>query len=117
MSGPARSDGARGLLVDIRVTPKSSADAVTGLWIGPKGERRIAVKVSSAPEKGGANRAALSLIAALLGAPKSAVRLHAGAKDRLKTVAVAGDPSALAARLGLWLAQRSGEGADDRGDH
>ncbi len=51
------------------------------------------------PENGRANDALCALLAAKLGARPSRVALAAGAKSRLKQVAVSGDPEALLARL------------------
>ncbi len=38
--------------------------------------------------------------------PKGALRVTAGARDRRKTLLVAGDPDELAARLRSWLAEQ-----------
>jgi uncharacterized protein YggU (UPF0235/DUF167 family) len=51
------------------------------------------------PDKGKANAAVIALLAKALGLPKSAVTLVAGETARLKTLAIAGDGEALAARL------------------
>ena len=53
----------------------------------------------SAPEDGKANEALCKLIAEKLGVAASKARLVAGAKSRLKQVAVTGEPRALTARL------------------
>ena len=57
------------------------------------------MRVRAVPEAGKANDALLKLIAAKAGAAASQARLIAGAKSRLKQVAIAGDPAALMARL------------------
>ena len=59
----------------------------------------LLARVRSAPEDGRANAALCALIAEALDAPASRVRLAAGAKSRIKQIAVAGDPEALIARL------------------
>jgi uncharacterized protein YggU (UPF0235/DUF167 family) len=51
------------------------------------------------PDKGRANAAVAVLLGKALGIPKSAVTLVAGDTARLKTLAIAGDGAALAARL------------------
>jgi hypothetical protein len=51
------------------------------------------------PEAGKANDALLRLMAAKAGVPASHVRLAAGARSHLKSVAISGDPAALLARL------------------
>ena len=47
----------------------------------------------------------IKLLAKAWKLPKSALGVTAGAKDRRKTLLVAGDPDALAARLRAWLAE------------
>ncbi len=81
------------------LTPNASKDRVSGLWIGPEGEARLAVRVTAPPDKGRANKAVLKVLAKALALPKSALSLTGGEKDRLKTVAIEGDSHALAAKL------------------
>jgi len=59
----------------------------------------LLVRVRSAPEDGKANEALCKLIADKLGVAASKARLIAGAKSRLKQVAVTGEPGELMARL------------------
>ena len=55
------------------------------------------------PEDGRANAALCALIAEALDVPTSRARLVAGAKSRIKQIAVAGDPAALIDKLrALW---------------
>jgi hypothetical protein len=61
--------------------------------------RVLLVRVRAVPEDGKANDALVRLIADRAGAPASRARLVAGAKSRLKQVAVTGDPAALIAKL------------------
>lgn len=98
MTGPYQKQSA-GVLIRVRVTPNASKDRVAGLWSGPEGEARLAVRVTAPPDKGRANKAVLKLLAKALGLPKSAVSLTGGEKDRLKTVAVEGDCRDIIARL------------------
>jgi uncharacterized protein len=88
-----------GVVVACRLTPKGGRDAIDGVaWLAD-GTSVLLARVRSAPEDGRANEALCALLAAKLGAPVSRVRLEAGAKSRLKQVAVRGDPEALIARL------------------
>ena len=87
-----------GLLLSVRLTPKASSDRVDGLGTGANGPHLMA-RVRAVPDKGKANAALLEVIAAWLGVPKAAVRLHTGGKSRLKVVAVSGDQGALEARV------------------
>jgi uncharacterized protein YggU (UPF0235/DUF167 family) len=63
------------------------------------GHAVLRLRVAAPPDKGRANAAAIALLGAALGVPKSAIAVTAGATSRLKTVTVAGDGAALAARL------------------
>lgn len=79
------------------------------MWTGPSGEQRLSVRVSAPPDGGRANKAVAALIAKTLGLPKSAASITAGDKDRLKTVALAGDPEAIGARLALLIGEAGAE--------
>ena len=70
-----------------------------GLWRGPDGTERLAIRVAAPPDKDRANRAAVETLARALGLPKSAVSIRAGAKDRLKTIAIADGSGAIAEQL------------------
>jgi uncharacterized protein len=88
-----------GVVVACRLTPKGGRDAIDGVAKLADGKGVLLARVRSAPEDGRANDALCALLAAKLGAPVSRVRLAAGAKSRLKQVAIKGDPEALIARL------------------
>lgn len=72
-------------LLTLRVTPKSSQDAVTG-WHGDA----LKIKVRAAPENGRANEAVVEVLALALQLPRSAVRIESGHASRNKRVRVAG---------------------------
>jgi uncharacterized protein len=111
MTGKARPDAAgmpwrvaaTGLVVRVRLTPKASRDAVEGLELAADGPA-LKARVRAVPEDGAANAAVEKLIATWLGVAKSAVRITAGGKSRVKTLAVAGDGPALAAAAEARLA-------------
>ncbi len=88
-----------GVVVACRLTPKGGRDAIDGVARLADGTSVLLARVRSAPEDGCANEALCALLAAKLDAPVSRVRLAAGAKSRLKHVAVGGEPEALIARL------------------
>ncbi len=88
-----------GVVVTCRLTPKGARDAIDGVARLSDGTSVLLARVRSAPEDGRANEALCALLAAKLDAPVSRVRLAAGVKNRLKLVAVGGDPEALIARL------------------
>ena len=83
----------------LRVTPRSGVPG-----IGPWRDGVLEVRVAQQPIDGAATTAALDAVAAVLGVPRSAVRLRGGARSRHKRVAVSGltadQVAALLARLG-----------------
>jgi uncharacterized protein YggU (UPF0235/DUF167 family) len=90
---------ADGIVVACRLTPRGGRDAIEGVARLSDGTSVLLARVRIAPEDGRANEALRALLAAKLGAPISRVRISAGAKSRLKQIAVTGDPDALIARL------------------
>jgi uncharacterized protein (TIGR00251 family) len=99
MSEPPWRATLDGVVIACRLTPKGGRDAIDGAATLSDGMRVLLVRVRSAPEDGKANEALCRLIAEKLGAPASRARVVAGAKSRLKQIAVSGDPAALIARL------------------
>ena len=88
---------ADGVTVRIRLTPKSGADAVTGVGDTADGPALL-VRVRAVPEKGAANLALEKVIAGWLGVPRSSVSVAAGTtKSRVKTLQIGGEPRALEA--------------------
>lgn len=85
--------------LSVRVTPGAARAAVGGAWTGPDGAPRLVVRVAAPPDKGRANRAVIEALAAAFGVPKSALAIAAGEKDRLKTISIDGEDSAITARL------------------
>ncbi len=88
-----------GVVVICRLTPKGRRNAIEGVARLSDGTSVLLARVRSAPEDGRANEALCALLAAKLGAPVSRVRLAAGAKSRVKQIAVTGDPDVLITRL------------------
>ena len=78
-----------GLRLSVRLTPKSSRDAVDGVKISADGAAHLAACVRAVPEDGKANKALAALLAKSLGLPKSKVSVVAGHTSRLKTLHVA----------------------------
>jgi uncharacterized protein YggU (UPF0235/DUF167 family) len=81
------------------VTPNAGADRIDGVEIRDDGTAVLRVRVAAVPDKGRANAAVAVLLGKALGIPKSSITLVAGDTARLKTLAIAGDGAALAARL------------------
>jgi len=88
-----------GIVVACRLTPKGGRDAIDGAATLADGTRVLLARVRAVPEDGKANEALLRLIADKAGVATSRARLVAGAKSRLKQVAISGDPTALIAKL------------------
>lgn len=87
---------ATGIELFVRLTPRGGADRIDGLVPDVDGGSRLAARVRAVPEKGAANTALERLVADALGVPRGTVCVIAGHTSRLKSVAVAGDPEALA---------------------
>jgi len=87
------------LTLHLRVTPNAGADRIDGTELRDDGSAVLRVRVRAVPDKGKANVAVIGLLANALGVPKSAVTLVSGDTARLKTIAIVGDPAALAARI------------------
>jgi hypothetical protein len=100
---------AAGLQVALRVTPKAARAGITGVEADAAGRALLKVRVTEAPEGGKANAAVVKLLAKAWKLPKGALKVTAGAKDRRKTLLVAGDPDELAPRLRSWLAELAGK--------
>lgn len=79
----------------VRVTPRSSREAVDGF----DAEGRLALRVTAAPADGEANAAVTRLLARALGLPQRDVVLISGASSRIKLFEVPLDHDQLQARL------------------
>lgn len=88
-----------GLELFVRLTPKSSRDAVEGVETASDGRAHLKARVRAVPEKGKANAALVKLIASTLGVPARDVEIVSGDTARLKTVRISGDTADLEARL------------------
>jgi uncharacterized protein (TIGR00251 family) len=89
-----------GVAFSVRLTPKSRTDHIEGWIAGPDGRQMLKARVAAAPEQGKANASLVALLAECLEIPKSSIAITSGSKSRLKSVRIAGDAAALAARLG-----------------
>jgi uncharacterized protein YggU (UPF0235/DUF167 family) len=94
--------GPGGLRLLVRVTPKASREGVEAAVATAQGPA-LTVRVRAAADRGEANRATEAVVARWLGVPRSSVTVAAGARSRLKSLAVAGDPARLAALIEAGL--------------
>ena len=74
-----------GIVIDVLVQPKSSADRIIGEHNGA-----LKIGVTSAPEAGKANAAVVKLLSRLLRIPKSNVEVVSGAASRNKRLKICG---------------------------
>jgi len=99
---PRRCDG--GVILTVRLTPKTAKDEVKGVE-SFDGAAVLVARVRALPEAGRANQALEKLIAKWLGVPRSTVSFAHGGKSRLKQVKVEGD----ADRLTRLIAEKLSE--------
>jgi hypothetical protein len=93
-----------GLRVALRVQPGASRTGIDGIKRLDDGSVVLAVRVGAPAEGGKANAAVIKLLAKTWKMPKSAIEIVSGHGDRRKTLLIAGDSTALRARLEAWLA-------------
>jgi len=93
-----------GLRLFVRLTPRSSRDAVEGPVTLDDGRVVLKVRVRAVPEKGRANAALIKLIAKKLDVARSGVTIAAGATARLKSLRIEGDAKALGRQVAARLA-------------
>jgi uncharacterized protein (TIGR00251 family) len=96
-----------GVMLAVRLTPRSSRDEITGVE-GFGGEAVLRAKVRALPEDGRANDALERLIAHWLKVPPSFVSVAHGGKSRLKQVLVEGEPKTLLRLIEARLAELAG---------
>ncbi len=92
------------IVLAVRVTPNAARNELAGAQIRDDGKAVLRIRVNAVPDKGKANKAAVTLLAKSLGLPKSAFSIVSGQTSRLKTIAIAGEPEQIAARLEKLLA-------------
>jgi hypothetical protein len=88
-----------GLELFVRLTPKSSRDALEGIETLADGQCVLKARVRAVPEDGKANAALIALVAKQLKTPASRISLAAGATSRGKTLHIQGEAGPLAEKL------------------
>jgi uncharacterized protein (TIGR00251 family) len=96
-----------GVVLKVRLTPKSARDEVAGVETFG-GETVLKARVRALPEAGHANDALEKLVARWLNVPPSSVRVAQGGKSRMKQVMIAGDAETLARLVEARLAELAG---------
>ena len=95
---------ADGIIIIVRLTPKSGADGVSGVESAGGAQPTLRVRVRAAPEDGKANAAVAALLATWLDEPKTRAELLSGGKSRLKQILIRGDAAALMHKLAARVA-------------
>lgn len=93
-----------GIVVAVRLSPKSARDAVEGVE-DFDGKAVLKARVRALPEGGRANAALEALIAKWLGVPRTTVSVVQGGRSRVKQVAIDGEGIALSALIATRLAE------------
>jgi uncharacterized protein len=93
------TQAADGVALDVRVTARSSREAIEGIERRADGRAVLKVRLCAAPVEGEANEALRRLLAKALGVAPRQVEVTAGATSRLKRLRIAGDPQSLHASL------------------
>ncbi len=87
------------MLLSLRLTPRSSRDAVEGVETLSDGRNVLKARVRAVPEDGKANEALLRLLAKALDVPFRALSLSSGATGRTKVIRIEGSPDVVVTRL------------------
>ena len=90
---------ADGVVLDMRVTPRSARDAIEGVERRADGKTVLKARVRAAPVEGEANEALRWLVAKALGIAPRQIDVVGGSTARLKRLRILGDAQALAALL------------------
>jgi uncharacterized protein YggU (UPF0235/DUF167 family) len=94
------------VIVRVRLTPKSSLDAIEGLETTAEGPA-LKARVRALPSEGEANKAVERVLADWLGVPKSSVTVSGGGKSRVKSLKIVGEVQELKNRLQMRLGRMS----------
>jgi len=90
---------ADGVVLDVRVTPRSGPDAIEGIERRADGRAVLKARLRAAPVDGEANEALRRLIAKALGVAPRQVDVATGAATRVKRLEISGDARLLNAML------------------
>jgi uncharacterized protein YggU (UPF0235/DUF167 family) len=99
---------AAGVRVALKVTPRAAHSTVDGVTLDARGQARLAVRVTAAPDGGKANEAVIRLLAKRGRLPARDLRLISGAGARSKVLQVDGPPQRLLAELATIEQQGDG---------
>jgi uncharacterized protein (TIGR00251 family) len=77
-----------GLILSVRLTPRSSRDALEGVELLSDGKAIVKARVRAVADQGRANAALLQVVSQALKVPVSKVTLQSGSTSRMKTIRV-----------------------------
>jgi uncharacterized protein len=108
LSGLKLRHTSSGVVVPVRLTPKSARDEIVGIETFG-GETVLKARVRALPEQGRANEALARLIAGWLKVPPSSVKVAQGGKSRTKQLMIEGDAEVLSRLIATCLARLAGK--------
>lgn len=79
-----------GLLLFVRLSPKSSIDSIMGVESRDDGKQHLAIRLRAVPEDGKANKALIKFLAKQWKIPPSCISLRSGATSRYKQLYFSG---------------------------
>jgi uncharacterized protein len=94
-----------GLLLRVRVTPRSQRNEIAGVHPAGDGPSALSVRVRAIPEDGKGNKAVIETVAAAFGVAKSTISIRSGETSRNKILLIAGNATQLQAKIAPWLAE------------
>lgn len=90
---------ANGVMLDVRLTPRSARDAIEGIECRADGRAVLKARVCAPPFEGAANDSLRRLIASRLAIAPRQVEIAGGEGARVKRLRIVGDPAMLDAAL------------------
>lgn len=87
----------------VKVSPRSSRQAVEGVIRDADGGKMLKIAVNAAPDDGKANQAVLALLARTIGIARTRLTLVSGATARKKIIRMETVDAALLTRLNDWI--------------
>ena len=84
------------LLLRVRLTPKASRNALSGIIEMPNGRKMLKISVNALPEDGKANIELIRFLSKTLNIPKNRIELVSGTTSREKLVQIQGDTKKIA---------------------
>ncbi len=100
---PARAV-TEGIVIAVRLTPRSGADAVSGIEDTGGSPPVLRARVRTAPEDGKANAAVTALLADWMDEPKTRAELISGGRSQLKQILIRGEAGVLLDKLAARVA-------------